>query len=126
VQEDFSEIVSTYDPPIQQISWRIREIIREVMPDVVEVVWKQQRIAGFGVGPRKMTEHFCYISPHKKHVNLGFYYGTLLPDTASLMEGTGKLLRHIKIRKLDELENPAIRKLVEAAHLERVETLSKT
>lgn len=125
MQEDFSELVSSYDPPMQQICWRIREIIHEVMPDVTEVVWKQQKIAGYGVGPRKMTEHFCYIAPQKKHVNLGFYYNTILPDPTNLIEGTGKLLRHIKIRKLDDLENPAVRSLVEAAHLERVNNHAK-
>jgi hypothetical protein len=125
MQDDFMEMVSSFDAHVQQISWRAREIIHEVMPDVVEVVWKQQRIAGYGVGPKKMTEHFCYIAPQKQYVNLGFYYGTLLPDAGSLMEGSGKLLRHIKIRKLDDLKNTAVRSLVEAAHVERVEALSK-
>jgi len=125
MQEDFSDMLSSYDPPLKHICWRIREIIHEVMPDVSEVVWKQQKIARYGVGPRKMTEHFCYIAPHKDHVNLGVYYGSIFSGPADLMEGTGKLLRHIKIRELVEPENPAVRSLIEAAHQERVETLSK-
>jgi len=87
----------------------------EVMPDITEVPWGQQKIAGYGVGPKKMSEHFCYIAPFKKHVNLGFMYGADLPDPEGLLEGVGKPMRHIKIRSLDDLKKPAVKKLVEAA-----------
>ena len=51
-----------------------------VMPGITEVPWAQQKTVGYGVGPKKMSEHFCYIAPAKKHVNLGFMYGADLPD----------------------------------------------
>jgi hypothetical protein len=35
------------------------------MPDVVEVPWPRQRVIGYGVGPKKMSEHFCYVAVHK-------------------------------------------------------------
>ena len=109
-----------YPPEVQEIAWELRNLIYEVLPQTVEVVWKQQRIAGYGTGPKKMSEHFSYIGPMKKHVNLGFYYGSELPDPDGLMEGTGKLLRHVKIRSLDEARKPAIRALLEVAKGHRV------
>jgi hypothetical protein len=33
------------------------------MPGVTEVPWVAQKSAGYGVGPKKMSEHFCYIAP---------------------------------------------------------------
>ena len=60
-----------------------------------------------------MTEHFCYIAPQSKHINLGFMYGAELDDPDGLLEGTGKLLRHIKIRSVDDLRVPAVRGLIE-------------
>ena len=67
------------------------------------------------VGPKKMSEHFCYLAPFKKHLNLGFFYGADLPDPQGLLEGAGKDLRHIKIRSTEQLQQPAVRALIEQA-----------
>ncbi len=92
------------------------------MPDVVEVPWLKQKIAGYGVGPKKMSEHFCYIGVFQKHINLGFNYGAELPDSQNLLEGTGALFRHMKITRSKQLEQPGLFKLLEAAtkHLPRL------
>lgn len=118
--EGFNEILAACSTKVQELSLRARELIREVLPSVVEVPWPRQRIVGYGVGPKKMSEHFCYISMHKGHVDLGFNYGSELPDPEGLLEGTGKLFRHIKITKPEELAHPAVRRLLEAASTHRM------
>jgi hypothetical protein len=85
------------------------------MPNITEVPWGNQKIAGYGVGPKKLSEHFCYIAPQKKHVNLGFMYGVDLPDPDKLLEGTGQVMRHIKIKSLDQVNHPAIKQLITEA-----------
>jgi hypothetical protein len=85
------------------------------MPNVVEVPWPRQRVIGYGVGPKKMSEHYCYIGVYKDHVNLGFNYGAELPDPEGLLQGSGKLLRHVKIADPEDLSNSALRRLVEVA-----------
>ena len=85
------------------------------LPNITEVPWGNQKIAGYGVGAKKMSEHFSYLAPQKAHVNLGFMYGADLPDPDGLLEGTGKLMRHIKIRSLDEVKRPAIKQLISDA-----------
>jgi hypothetical protein len=89
---------------------------------VVEVPWPRQNVVGYGVGPKKVSEHFCYIAFHKDHVNLGFNQGAELPDPAALLEGPGKTLRHTKITGPENLEQPALRKLVDAAASHRLTT----
>ena len=64
---------------------------------------------------RKNVEHFFYLGLFKNHMNLGFSYGADLPDPQNLLEGAGKLLRHIKITSSDQLEMPALRRLLAAA-----------
>jgi len=49
------------------------------------------------------------------YINLGFYQGAVLADAKRLLEGTGKGLRHVKIRSLAEANRPAVRALVAAA-----------
>ena len=56
----------------------------------------------------------------KKHVTFVFSRGTSLTDSAGLLEGTGKNLRHVKLRELEQVRDPNLRKLiVEAAELNR-------
>jgi hypothetical protein len=115
MNEGFEEIVSQADPKVAALARRAQAIIEEVMPDVVKVAWPTQAIIGYGVGPKKMSEQFCYIAVLTTRINLGFYYGADLDDPENLLEGTGKALRHIKISELEQLENPAVRNLIQAA-----------
>jgi hypothetical protein len=115
----FIEAISGASADVQEIAKRLRHLIRDEYPDVVEVAWPRQKIIGYGVGPKKMSEHFCYIGVHRKHVNLGFYYGADLADPEGLMEGTGKKLRHIKVRDVGEIDRPSIRDLIKVSLDER-------
>ena len=111
----FEEVISKASPEMQEVAVAARNLLIEVMPYLTEVPWGQQKIAGYGVGPKKMSEHFCYIAPFKKHVNLGFFYGSDLDDPKGLLEGSGKELRHIKLWSLDDVKQPAVEKLVKLA-----------
>lgn len=111
----FAEVIAAAPPEIQALAHETRALLAELMPGVTEVPWARQKIAGYGVGPKKMSQHFCYIAPFKKHLNLGFMYGARLPDPARLLEGKGADLRHVKIRKAADLERPALRALIEEA-----------
>jgi len=50
------------------------------------------------------------------HVNVGFFCGTELKDPARLLEGTGKYLRHVKVRPGSEIDAAALNALIDAAH----------
>jgi hypothetical protein len=102
----------------------LREIVLDVHPDTVEVVRLGDRAATYGLGPKKMSEGYAYIMPHKKWVNLGFYMGAFLPDPVGIMEGTGKKLRHVKVRSVEDAGRPEIRALIEEALAERRQALS--
>lgn len=104
--QDFEKAIESFADQIKEIARATRTLIYKTFPEVVEVVWIQQKNIGYGTGPKKKTEHFCYIMPASKHVNLGFNYGAELPDPKNLLEGTGKLFRHYKVRSLADLENP--------------------
>ena len=116
----FDEIVNAVCPDVRVLALQTRALIKEIMPEVVEVPWPRQQVIGYGVGPKKMSEHFCYISVHKDHVNLGFNYGSELPDPHGLLEGSGKLLRHIRIASQDDLARPTVRRLIEVATIHRM------
>jgi hypothetical protein len=102
------------------LAYQLRQLVADVMPEVVEVPWPKMRMASYGVGPKKKTEHFCYISAQKDDVNLGFYYGAELPDPEGLLRGNGKLLRHVKIRESKDIGSRALRHLLEVARTHRM------
>lgn len=52
---------------------------------------------------------------YSSHVNLGFNRGALLPDSSEVLQGTGKLIRHITFRKENELDRPFVRRYLQAA-----------
>ncbi len=84
-----------------------------------EIAWPKQKILSFGVGPKKMSQHHCYLALYSAHINLGFYHGTHLPDPSQLLQGTGKGLRHIKITSAGTSNNKAIIELIRAAIADR-------
>jgi hypothetical protein len=116
----FDEIVAGVSPHAQELARRARALIQTVYPAVAEVPWPKQRVIGYGIGPKKMSEHFCYLSVSKNHINVGFMYGAELPDPHNLLEGSGKLLRHVRITNPEELKNPALQELLEAASKHRM------
>ena len=124
-QELFEQAIAAYPEPIKALARQVRALIHDILPEVVEVVWVQQKNTGFGTGIKKNTEHFCWLMPAQNHVNLGFNYGAELPDPAKLLEGTGELFRHVKIRNAEQLKHPALRALVRFATSYRVPKIQR-
>ncbi|MCH8342856.1 MAG: DUF1801 domain-containing protein [Planctomycetes bacterium] len=75
----------------------LRRLIVAVAPNArEELKWGQPWYAG--------TKGVCYIAAFKDHINLGFARGAELPDPAGRLEGTGKGMRHVKIRNPKEID----------------------
>ncbi len=119
----FDDLLDITKEPLLPIILQLRKEILTIHSEANEVVRLGDRAATYGVGPRKMIEGYCYLMPHAKWVNLGFFRGAILPDPDKLLEGTGKLLRHVKIRDLKEVKKAGIRKLIKAAYKERLDAL---
>ena len=67
---------------------------------------------------------FGYVGVFTAHVNVGFFYGAGLADPAGLLEGSGKSMRHVKLKPGVATDDAALERLIEAAYAdvkERVE-----
>jgi hypothetical protein len=62
------------------------------------------------------TAAFAYVNAFNAHAAIGFFHGSALPDPQRLLEGTGKRMRHVKLKPDMELDENALRSLIEAAH----------
>jgi hypothetical protein len=66
----------------------------------------------------------CGFMTGKEHVTFIFLRGAALPDPEGLLEGTGKSVRHVKVRTMEDLKRPALKKLIlEAAKLNKREPM---
>ena len=111
-----NELISGHDRPVQQVFTALRALVREVMPDAVEQLDLPDRVLAFGFGPPggvRMSGFAVGLIPHTSHVNVQLADGALLPDPEGIVEGTGKRIRHVKCRSLEDVARPALRILLE-------------
>lgn len=106
--------LESYKPEVRDLALRIRDVVREVLHDTSETVNPAYKTIIYGAGPH-MSDEICYIAPLTTSVNLGFPFGTKLPDPEGLLKGTGKLMRHIKFEGDADVDTPAIRAILTAA-----------
>ncbi len=59
---------------------------------------------------------FGYVNVFTAHVNVGFFLGAGLADPGGLLEGTGKFMRHVKLRPACEVDAAALGRLIESAY----------
>ncbi|KQR49164.1 hypothetical protein ASF87_10245 [Microbacterium sp. Leaf161] len=104
---------------VVSVARNLREVILEGLPGAVEVVRLGEGAASYGVGPKKMSDCHVYVMPHAHYVNLGFYFGARLPDPYGMLEGSGKRLRHIKVRSVVVARSKPVKALIAAGLEER-------
>ncbi len=59
---------------------------------------------------------FAYVNAFNAHVNVGFFRGAEIADPDGLLEGTGKFMRHVKLRPERDVDATDLRKLIETAY----------
>ena len=92
------------------IAQRWFEVMRECGDEVRELVHDGCPTACLGDAP------FAYVNVFTAHVNVGFFQGASLPDPARLLQGTGKFMRHIKLKSGTPANAAALNTLIDAAY----------
>ncbi len=103
------EYVERKDTTLAGLAQELRRLMKTTVPGTKESVnpWKIPTFESNGP--------MCFFSVGKNHVTFGFLRATSLPDPAKLLEGTGKNLRHVKLKTIEDVQNPALKKLIQAA-----------
>ncbi len=124
VDDSWNDLLVQLTPEVAELVRAADAVVRRTDPDVVRVVWPHQKTVGYGVGPRKMSEHYAYLAVHPRHINLGCNYGAHLDD-GGLLEGTGQNMRKVTIRAVEALSDPRLVPLLRAARQERLAALGR-
>src|SRR5579863_5938132 len=104
-----SPYVKDDNPALQKVVRGVRRLVKAAVPGT------RITVNSWGIPTFEAKNPFCFYMVGKNHVTFGFHYGTSLDDPERLLEGTGKNLRHVKLRISEELERKGLRELVLAA-----------
>jgi hypothetical protein len=97
------------NPELHKVVRGLRSFVKGTVPGVRETV------NAWGIPIFEAKYPFCFYMVGKNHVTFGFHYGTSLKDPEGLLEGTGKNIRHVKLRTVEDLERKGLKGLVLAA-----------
>ena len=86
------------------------DVMRKCGDEVRELLHDGCPIACLGDVP------FGYVNVFTAHTNVGFFQGASLPDPARLLQGTGKFMRHVKLRPETPANAQALTKLIATAY----------
>ncbi len=86
------------------------QVMRQCGDEVRELLQDGCPVACLGDAP------FAYVNVFTAHVNVGFFHGAALPDPARLLQGTGRFMRHVKLRPGTATDAESLRRLIEMAY----------
>jgi hypothetical protein len=86
------------------------EVMRKCGDEVRELLHDGCPVACLGDAP------FGYVNVFTSHVNVGFFHGAALPDPECLLQGTGKFMRHVKLKPETPANAAALNRLIAAAY----------
>lgn len=105
--EEISDYIQKANDDQIEILETIRQLIHTAVPGTTEAIkWKIPVFA--------KDKDYAYLRFAKKHITLGFYNIGKIEDPNNLLEGTGSTLRHIKIRKVEDIDEKLVTKWLKA------------
>jgi Domain of unknown function (DU1801) len=113
---DYLRFLAPFESRITKLALATRKLVFEEAPDSTELIYDAYNAVATGFGfTGRLSECFVHIAVYAKWVNLGFHRGSELEDPDGVLQGTGRLIRHIRVSELQDLDKPVVRAFVRAA-----------
>ena len=105
VESQIEAYVHRKNAALREVTDWLRKLVKKTVPE------SREALNPGGLPTFEWRGAICYFMVGKQHVTFGFPRGTELPDPAKLLEGTGKGLRHVKVREKEQLLDANLRDL---------------
>lgn len=112
---DFEQRLALYSVALSDLFKALRSYLLEIQPESNELLYHTHALTAVFSLSRKLSDAFCHIPIYTNHLNLGFNKGKLLDDPHQLLQGTGKLIRHIPIKSISDFKNEQVTALIQQA-----------
>jgi hypothetical protein len=113
--EELIRLLSEFDLKVGELALGLRELVLEEAPAAVEKLFRVYALVFWYSLTGRMTDAFVHVVVYPKGVNLMFNRGAELNDPDGVLVGEGKIIRHIKVRRPEDLQNRNLRKFIRAA-----------
>ena len=109
----WNENLASHTPAVQAAARALEALIRAAIPNVVVDYDPGNGLLAFGTS-MKMRDLLFALIPHTGWVNLQLAHGALLANPDGLIEGTGKKIRHVKVRSAEMAQDSRIGAIIRA------------
>lgn len=109
----WDENLASHTSEVQAAARVLETVIRGELTNVVVQYDPGNGLLAFGTS-MKMRDLLFALIPHAGWVNLQLAHGALLPNPDGLIEGTGKRIRHVKVRSAAMGQDSRIAAIVRA------------
>lgn len=108
--------VARYSPDIAKQVRAMLKTLRARLPGAVEMVYDNYYALVIGFCPvERASEVILSLAVYPDHISLCFFAGDRLPDPGKLLQGSGKISRHIRLEGPEMLDRPAVKALIKGA-----------
>jgi hypothetical protein len=114
LSDDFGAFLRKYPDAVQNIATTLRNLIFATLSRPQEMIDVPGKIIGYGFGPR-YVDMICTIIPSRGGMKLGLAYSASFPDPRGLLEGSGKVHRHVNFKSVADIKRPGVKSLLKAA-----------
>lgn len=113
---DLARMLQSYSPEVQSTFAAARSAVIMQAPTAVELLYDSYNaVASAYSFTGRLRDAFCHLAAYSQHVNLGFNRGAELTDPSRLLQGSGKLIRHIRVTSSADVEKPLVVALIREA-----------
>ena len=110
------KFLKPYDKTTRDLALQLRALLLDEMAPCYENIYDAYSAVAIGYGTsEKLGDGIFHIAVYATGANLGFNDGATLDDPKGILEGSGNRIRHIKIRKPEDLKRPELRAYIRRA-----------
>lgn len=110
--------IAPYPIAVQDTYLKIRALILTTTPNAYELIWDNYNAVAVAYSTsEQLKDAYCHFAVYSKHVNLGFNRGIDLVDKKKILQGKGKLIRHVTIHDAASLDTNYLQNLIMDARL---------
>ncbi|HEX2078398.1 MAG TPA: DUF1801 domain-containing protein [Longimicrobium sp.] len=108
--------IARYSPEVAGVARAVLAKMRERLPGAVQMVYDNYNALAITFGPgERASEAVFSVALYPRRVSLFFLHGAGLPDPQQRLQGSGNQVRSVVLRGADDLDDPALRALMDAA-----------
>ena len=113
--EELIRHLTRYCTAVGELALDLRAMVLKEAPEAVERVIQVYALVFWYSLSGRMSDAFCQVVVYERGVNLMFNRGAELDDPDGVLVGEGKIIRHIKVRRREDLDNRNLRVFIRAA-----------